>query len=467
VRLIRNNKTLAVLDLYHFLLKGDKTNDLRLETGDTIFVPVIGPVAAISGTVRRPAIYELAGPTRISHLIEMAAGLFPMSYLRRVQIERFREHQEKVVLDLDLTALYEAEDPSADTEVRDGDFIKVFPIDTVIYNTVRLEGAVKYPGDYEWKPELTLSKLLTPEKLLPQAYLDKVEVLRLRPDLTYEVLCINLRNLLKGDLSQDIALQKMDRIVLSTEFRAIETVSLSGEVKRPGSYTIIRGEKLSSVIRRAGGFTPEAYTKAAVFTRAAIRDTEKEQVDRFLRAQQQAFLQESAAVAASGLAAPEVAEQRQALVQRQQFLTLLSQQVPLGRMSIRLEEPDELENTPHDILLSDGDALYVPKRPSSVLVLGSVYNQSAFLHKEGENFQYYLGRAGGLSRDADEKGIYILKADGSAERSFLKMRKIEVGDTIVVPVSTAAKYRPIPLARDIATIIGQFAVTLGVLIALF
>ncbi|MFH0872257.1 MAG: SLBB domain-containing protein [bacterium] len=467
IRLMRDNKTVITLDLYDFLLKGDKTNDLRLETGDTIFVPPIGPVAAISGMVKRPAVYELKGPTRISQLIEMAAGLVPMSYLRRVQIERFRGHQEKVVTDLDVSALYEGKDPGADIEIKDGDFIKVFPIDTMVYNRVRLEGAVKYPGDYELKPNLTLSQLLTPEKLLPQAHLEKVELIRLKPDFTYEVLYVNLRSLLQGDLSQDIALQKMDRIVVSTELRALETVTVSGEVKRPGTYTIVKGEKLSSVIRRAGGFTSDAYPKAAVFTRKTIRDTEKEQLDKFLKAQQQALLQESAAYAAAGQAETEAAVQRQAVAQRQQLLTLLSQQIPLGRMAIRLAEPEKLENTPDDILLTDGDTLFIAKRPSSVLVLGSVYNQSAFLHKEGENYQYYLERAGGLTREADGKGIYMLKADGSAEKSFLKMRKIEVGDTIVVPVSTEAKYRPIPLARDIATIIGHFAVTLGVLIALF
>jgi len=467
VKLIRNNKTIVVLDLYDFLLKGDKTNDLRLETADTIFVPPIGPVAAISGTVKRPAIYELIGPTRISQLIEMAAGLIATSSLHRVQVERIRGHREKVMIDLDLTTLYEKKEPLVDVEIHDGDFVKVFPIDTAIYNWVRLEGAVRYPGDYEWKPNLKISMLLSPETVLPQAHLDRIEVIRIKPDFTYEALYTNLGAIFQGDATQDIVLEKRDRIVVNTELRPVESIVLAGEVKRPGVYTIVKGERLSSVLRRAGGFTPEAFLKATVFTRKAVRESEKVQLDKFILSQQASILQESAAYAAGGQTGEEAVDQRLISSQRIQFLNILSQQIPLGRMSIRLDQPERLENTPNDILVGDGDSLYIPRRPSSVLVLGSVRNQSAFLHKEGSNFQYYLELAGGLTPDADEKGIYILKADGSAETSFLKMRKIEIGDTVVVPLSTAAKYRPIPLARDIATIIGQFAVTLGVILAIF
>jgi len=467
IRLIRNNKTLVTMDLYEFLLKGDKTSDLRLETGDTIFVPPIGPVAAISGSVKRPAIYELRGPTPISQLIDMGAGLVPMSHLRRVQIERVRDYTEKVAIDLDLTALYAGRDPRADIQILDGDFVKVFPIYSSIYELVRLEGAVKYPGDYQFKPSMRLSQLLTPDKLLPQAYLDKIELVRLKSDFTYEVLYFDLRTLLKGDVSQDIELRALDRIVVSTELKLVETVTIAGEIKRPGNYTITRGERLSSLIRRAGGFTADAYPKAAVFTRDTIRLAEKEELDTVLKMQQQMILQESAAYGAAGLSEADAAQLRAAAAQRQQYLTLAAQQVPLGRMAIHLAEPEKMENTPDDIPLMTADSLTIPKRPSSVLVIGSVYNQSAFLHKANQNFQYYLARAGGPTPDADESGIYLLRADGSAETSWLKMKKIEPGDTIVVPMSTAAKYMVVPLTKDIATIIGQFALALGVFIRLF
>lgn len=467
IRLIRNNKVVAILDLYDFLLKGDKTNDLRLETADMIFVPPIGPVAAISGAVKRPAIYELKGPTSISQLIEMGAGPVPMSHLGRVQIERVRNYTEKVAIDLDLTALYAGKDPKADIQILDGDFIKLFPIYSKIYELVRLEGAVKYPGDYQCKPNMKLSQLLTPEKLVPEAYLDKIELVRLKSDFTYEVLYLNLRRLFQGDVSQDIELRPLDRIVVSTELQPLETVTITGEIKRPGTYTIAKGERLSSLIRRAGGFTPGAYPKAAVFTRETLRLAETEQLKKFLIMQQQMILQESAAYAAAGLSETEAAQWRAVAAQRQQYLTLAAQQVSLGRMAIHLAEPDKLEDTPDDILLLPGDSLTIPKRPGSVLVLGSVYNQSAFLHRPNQNFKYYLALAGGATPDADESGIYILRADGSAETSFLKMKKLEVGDTIVVPMSTAAKFMVIPLTKDLATIIGQFALALGVFIRLF
>jgi protein involved in polysaccharide export with SLBB domain len=314
---------------------------------------------------------------------------------------------------------------------------------------------------------MRLSQLLTPDNLLPQAYLDKIELVRLKSDFTYEVLYFNLRTLLQGDVSQDIELRALDRVVVSTELKLVETVTIAGEIKRPGNYTITRGERLSSLIRRAGGFTADAYPKAAVFTRDTIRLAEKEELDTVLKMQQQMILQESAAYGAAGLSEADAAQQRAAAAQRQQYLTLAAQQVPLGRMAIHLAEPEKMENTPDDIPLMTLDSLTIPKRPSSVLVIGSVYNQSAFLHKANQNFQYYLARAGGPTPDADESGIYLLRADGSAETSWLKMKKVEPGDTIVVPMSTAAKYMVVPLTKDIATIIGQFALALGVFIRLF
>ena len=88
--------------MYDFLLRGDRAHDIRLESGDTVFVPPIGPVVGIAGNVKRPAIYELSGTTRIADLFRMAGGVSPTGYLQRVQIERVKPHTEKLILDLQL-----------------------------------------------------------------------------------------------------------------------------------------------------------------------------------------------------------------------------------------------------------------------------------------------------------------------------------------------------------------------------
>ena len=132
-----------------------------------------------------------------------------------------------------------------------------------------------------------------------------------------------------------------------------------------------------------------------------------------------------------------------------------------------MEPPERLEGTANDITLENGDFLIVPKQPSSVLVIGSVRNSAAVVYEEGRDVEYYLNRVGGLSKEADKDEIYVVKADGSAVAGFLKLRKVEAGDIIVAPADVEAKIRSLPLVKDVATILGQFALTVGVIAALF
>ncbi len=125
-----------------------------------------------------------------------------------------------------------------------------------------------------------------------------------------------------------------------------------------------------------------------------------------------------------------------------------------------------MEGTADDIPLEGGDSLSIPKQPSSVLVFGSVRNPTAVVYEAGRDVEYYLNRAGGLNKDADKDELYIVKADGSAIAGFLKLRKIESGDIVVVPMKLEAKVRTLHVIKDVATILGQFALTIGVLAAL-
>ena len=139
----------------------------------------------------------------------------------------------------------------------------------------------------------------------------------------------------------------------------------------------------------------------------------------------------------------------------------------LGRLVVRLDSPAALEGTANDIALEQGDILTVPKQPSSVLVIGSVRNPTAVVYDAGRDVEYYLNRAGGLNKEADKDELHIVKADGSATAGFLRLRKVEAGDIIVAPAKVEAKVRTLPAVKDLATILGQFALTAGVLGALF
>lgn len=473
IQLIRNNRTIGTLDLYEFLLRGDRTRDFRVESGDTIFVPTLGPVVAVTGDVKRPGIYELKGPTRINEFLQqLAGGVTPTGYLQRVQVERVKAHQEKVLLDFSLSEVLQGRDARGDFLVQEGDLIRIFPIDVRVYNAVTLAGFVRRPGEYELKPGMRLGDLLRPGELLPEAHLKQVEVVRTKADFTHEIFTIDLQKLWRGDRSQDLALEPEDRIIVTSEARPLGAVLVRGEVKRPGLYPIVQGERLSSVLKRAGGFTEAAYLRGALFIREQLRRQQAEELERFIKTQEEALLQEASRTAAGSLelaagGREEAALQQQAVQQRRQFLEVLRSKVVLGRLVVRLDEPARLEGTANDIALEEGDSLTVPRQPSSVLVFGSVRNPAAVVYERGKDVEYYLNRAGGLNKEADKDEIYIAKADGSAVAGFLKLRQVEPGDIIVVPPKLEAKTRSLPLARDVATIIGQFALTVGVIGALF
>jgi polysaccharide export outer membrane protein len=125
-----------------------------------------------------------------------------------------------------------------------------------------------------------------------------------------------------------------------------------------------------------------------------------------------------------------------------------------------LGDPAGFEESESDIALEDGDALTVPVRPSTVLVLGSVRNPTALLYAPGVPAEYYIEKAGGLAKEADKDEVYIIKADGSVIRGYTKVRELEPGDAILAPPSVEPKYLPLPLWRDVATIVGQFGLVL-------
>jgi polysaccharide biosynthesis/export protein len=376
IRLIRNNRTIGTLDLYDFLLRGERARDFRIESGDTVFVPPIGPVVGVAGNVKRPAIYELTGTTRIGDMFQMAGGVSPTGYLQRVQIERVKPHTEKLILDLRLDDLKAGSRPANNPLVEDGDLIKIFPIDTRIYNVVFLEGSVRRAGEYELKNGMRLGDLLPPEEVLPEAYVDRIEVIRTRPDFTRQLLTSDLRKLWQGDYSQNLLLEPGDHITITTESRPLGAVTLQGEVKRPGTYPIIQGERLSSVLKRSGGYTEEAYLRGAVFVRDQLRRQQQMELDRFVKSQEEALLLESARIGAGSLqlavsGREEAALQAQTMQQRRQLLDMMKSKVVLGRLVVKLDAPETLEGTPSDIPIEQGDVLIVPEQPSTMSTLHS------------------------------------------------------------------------------------------------
>lgn len=457
IKVIRHNQTIATIDLYDFHLKGERRDDIALQLEDTILVPPIGRAVGVTGYVERPAIYELKGETTLADILEMAGGIMAGGSLSRIQIERVDGNARKELLDVDLTRFYAGKDPGANLPLRNGDLVKVFPIDTRMYNTVSLTGFVGHPGEYELKPGMRLGAALKRDQVLPEAYLDRVEVVRLKPDWTWEVVPVNARQLFQGDASQDIELRPLDKINVGSEARGPITMTLSGEFKVPGQYTVIRGERLSSVTTRAGGYTDDAFLKGAVFIRESVRKVQQQKLDEFVKTQEARLLAENASVEAPGVTADEARAERENVNQRREVLRLAASQVVPGRVVVKLDAPEKMKGGPYDIELEDGDSITVPRTPAAVLVIGSVRVPTAVTWQQGRDVDYYLNQSGGLTKDADKSVIYIVTPDGSAVASFVRVRDVDPGDVIMAPPSTETHIRWRPLIRDIAQIFGSMA----------
>ena len=229
IQLRRKGKTVTTFDLYELLLKGDKSKDLPLEAGDVVFIPVTGPVAGIAGNVKRPAIYELKDRHDLAVLFDLAGGVIPTAFTQHIQIERVVKNERQMVLDINARDLTR----SKGTRLEDLDLVKVFNIVGKEENVVFLQGNVKRPGKYEYKPGMKLKDLLKSEnELLPETYLDYAVLKRMEPpDFTSRMIPINLKEIFSTGHNPE--LKPQDSIVIFSKwfFKDKPYIIVEGEVR--------------------------------------------------------------------------------------------------------------------------------------------------------------------------------------------------------------------------------------------
>jgi protein involved in polysaccharide export with SLBB domain len=219
-----------------------------------------------------------------------------------------------------------------------------------------------------------------------------------------------------------------------------QSVKIEGQVAFPGSYGFVEGERLSSILRRAGGFRDTAYPAGAVLVREQVRELEEKSRDELIR---QIETNASAARLTPNLGSGDSSGTLQ-LIQAQQdeVLSRLKSEPPSGRLVVHISaDIDSWANTPADIELRRGDVLSIPKRPSFVLVSGQVYNATALTFTPGKTAGWYLNHAGGTNSTANRKEIFIIRANGSVIGrhsgegfgSNVLSTRLDPGDVVVVP----------------------------------
>jgi protein involved in polysaccharide export with SLBB domain len=313
--------------------------------------------------------------------------------------------------------------------------------------------------------------------------MESAEVSRIKKsgrEVTSYSIIINLDEALKDNPNHNIRLDPFDELIIRKIPRWVDeterSITLSGEFVFPGVYPIRRGEKLSSVIVRAGGFTDKAYLPAARFTRESVREQQQKRMDEIIENAEQEISKKQLELTSTAASKEELEATKSALAGLQRSIELLRTKRAEGRLVIRLSSLDKFKDSDFDVELKGGDILEVPETPNSVNVLGQVYNPTSFITIDDGDVDYYLTKAGGPTRYAEDDDIYIVRADGTVmsrqqssgfsgffSSGFMSLG-IKAGDTIVVPqrFEKIAWMREI---KDIATILGQIALTAGVLIA--
>ncbi|MEI7638318.1 MAG: SLBB domain-containing protein [Syntrophus sp. (in: bacteria)] len=489
--------SLIPFNLGKVLFHGDQVNNIALQPQDRVFIFSKWffkdkPSYTISGEVRKGGNFDLPVNCRIKDAILAAGDLTKDASLKKGEIIRTNDKRvyQTIYFDVGRAA---AGDPQENLLLQDEDQVVIHSVWEEQYKkSVSIDGDILKPGTYPYTEDLTVKELVfRAGNIRESAYLDEAEVVyqvvengRLAKFLVKN---FNLRKALVGDPVHNIKLNPYDRVMIKgiTDWRREEYVTITGEVKFPGRYAIRKDERLSSVIERAGGYTPEAYLRGAIFKREAVRALQQEGLEQMTKRMERELLAQSALRVSTSLSADEVTAKQAEIAQKQKFIETLRQLKATGRMTIRLVNQRLLKGSEYDVDMDDGDSLFIPQKNSVINVLGAVMSPASYIYMDKFDYKDYVSMAGGYSSYAYESETFVLKVDGSARRlakgSFSwndnrdrwemtafgeEIPALEAGDTIVVPekLEGIAWLREI---RDITQVLMNTAVVAATVIKLW
>lgn len=268
LRHFRGNQLIEQVDAYDLLLHGIRSDLKRLENGDTLQVPPMGPQVTVDGMVRRPAVYELANETSLAEALELAGGILPTAALRHIEVQRIEAHEKRTMLTLDLTTTdsKEVEKQLQAFQIQDGDQVHIFPIAAYNEDAIYLQGHVLRPGRYSYKPGMKLTDLVASySDMLPEPAAHYGEIIRLNaPDFHPSLESFDVSAALANPATAPV-LKPLDtiRIFSRYDFEAPPEVWVGGEVHAPGPYRTSGQAHLRDAVQLAGGITPDAALDTA------------------------------------------------------------------------------------------------------------------------------------------------------------------------------------------------------------
>ena len=358
----RNTQLIGTVDLYDFLLHGVQSSDERLEAGDTLAVPPVGPQVAVWGAIKRPAIYELKGPATLDSVLQDAGGVTVAASLRHISIERIDANQQRITISIGTRE--NDPKPFSGFAVKDGDRIRVAPIAPYSERVIYVEGHVVRPGRHPFRDGLRLSDILRSyQDLLPEPA-SIGEIARLvPPDLHVETLEFSLPDVLLGN--GNLPLQPFDTIRVFGRYEVdAPHVEVRGEVLRPGSYPLSEGMTASQLVRMAGGFKRGALVDSADLTSYRVVDGTK---------------------------------------------------IETERSDIRIGDAVDHDDSTADRVLKPGDVLTIHQITgwsdigASITIEGEVAHPGSYGFQDGEHLSDVLRRAGGFRETAYPAGAVLIR----------------------------------------------------------
>lgn len=503
IKVVRNGKTIADLDVYDYLMKGKMKDDIRLQEGDVIIVNPYESLVRIAGKVKRPMFYEMKPTETVATILNYAGGFTGDAYKKAVRIIRKsgREHQVYNVDEMDYSVFC----------LDDGDSISVDAVLKRFENRVEIRGAVYRSGLYELSGTVNTVKQLIKkaEGLRGDAFLNRALLDRENEDLSHEVIAVDLGGLLKGTVA-DIPLQKNDILYIPSihDLKEEETISIHGEVANPGTFLFSKNMTIEDLLVQSGGLLEAAATTKVDITRR-IKDPKSTSFSSVLGKTYSFDIKDGLVVGGEGdfhlepfdevyvRKSPAYRKQQNvvvagevlfggnyALVKKNERLSDLiskaggitpdayvkgarlirkmteeeqrrqADAVRMARMGegkdsisveklnisdtytvgINLEKAISNPGSDFDLVLREGDVLFIPEYINTVKISGAVMYPNTVLYKRGESLRYYINQAGGYGNLAKKKKAYVVYMNGTVSRLKSRDKKAtEPGCEIIVP----------------------------------
>lgn len=259
IELIRNNKVYKNVDIYKFLVKGDQSDNVSLKENDVIRIPAYSQRVTVEGEVKRPGIFEMKQGEKFSDLLNFASGFNEFAYTASVNVLQKTGKEFKV---------HDINENDFNTYTpQSGDVFKITRILNRFANRIKIEGAVFRPDYYSYNDGMRISDLITrAEGLKEDAYSKRARIIRLKTDLTTEIVNVDLGSALSGDLNADLELKREDIVTVYSvlDFREEYKVTIDGEVKNPGEYEYFENLTLNDLVVQVGGLTGSASKRVEI-----------------------------------------------------------------------------------------------------------------------------------------------------------------------------------------------------------